>query len=196
VFGRNNLGTKITAAIWGAFPLHIAGGLMLVALLAGAWSISSLNERQQNVEQSVQKLSSSQDAKEKNASIYTLLQEARLLTRSGNFMKNADQIRRVYSEVLATDPNNASAYVELAKLDLKVSRATAYKDKAEASNLKAQGISNLIKAKSIYEATGQKDKAAQSQKVINDINGGIAPYNWCFPTTPVSLVPGSNCSKI
>ena len=196
MFGRNNLGTKITAYIWGAFPLRIAGGLMLVALLASAWAISSLNERQETVDRSIQKLSLTQNTKEKNASIYTLMEEARRLSRTGNFTKNADQIRSMYGEVLATDPNNASAYVELAKLDLKVSRATAYKDKAEASNLKAQGISNLLQAKSIYEATGQKDKAAQSQKVINDINGGIASYNWCFPTTPVSSVPGSNCSKI
>lgn len=196
MFGKNNTGTKVLAYLWGAFPLQVAGSFMLVALLVSGWAVSTLKQRDQTVERSVSKLSSTQDVREKNASIYALMQEAQRLTRSGNFMKNADQVRGIYSQVLTADPNNAGAYVELAKLDLKASQATAYKEKAEASNLKAQGITNLQKAKSIYEATGLTDKAAQTQKVIADINGGIASYNWCFPTTPVSSVPGSNCSKL
>lgn len=197
MFGNNNnRSTKITALVWGAFPLRVAGGLMLVALLATTWGVSTLEGRQQTVNKSIDKLSSSSDVKEKNTSIYLLLEEARRLTRSGNFMKNSDQIRSIYSQVLATDPNNAGAYVELAKLDLKVSASVAYKDKTSASNLKAQGITHLEKAQGIYEATGQQDKATQTKKVIADIKGEIAPYNWCFPTTPGNSVPGYNCSKL
>lgn len=55
--------------------------------------------------------------------------------------------------MLNADPDNASAYIELAKLELKVSKATAYKDNTEASRLKKEAIRDLALAKSIYEKT-------------------------------------------
>jgi hypothetical protein len=193
---NNNVDTKILAYLWGAFPLRVALGFMATALLATTWAVSTINERTANVERATKELSLGQNTKEKNANIYRLMEEARRLTVSGNSTKNADQIRDIYGQVLNADPNNASAYIELAKLELKVSKATAYKDKTEASRLKEQAIRDLALAKSIYEKTNQEEKAEQTRKVMDDINKGIATYNLCFPTTAISSVPGSNCSKL
>lgn len=191
---NHSVGTKVLAYLWGAFPLRVAGGLMMVAIIATVWSVSNLEGRQQTVNNSMQKLQNG-NVKEKNASVYLLMEEARR-QKVGNFMENAPAIREIYNQVIAADPKNAGAYVELAKLDLMVSQATEYKDPHSAVALKETSIAALHKAQAIYQQEGLNDKSQQTRKVIADIQGKIAPYNWCFPTTGGNSVPGTNCSKL
>ena len=156
-------------------------GLLVLGIIVGVYSGTRLRNREDNLYKNINQLSS-ENTRDKSQALVALFKEEKLLSHSTR-PDNDEKLDVIYQEILQADPKNADVYIRIARRNLKQSQATRYESKTEAEKLKQQGIKNLETAKKLYQEKGWSSKEEQTAKLIEDINNGVASYNWCFPTT-------------
>ncbi|MEQ9238050.1 MAG: hypothetical protein RIG66_28645 [Coleofasciculus sp. E2-BRE-01] len=156
-------------------------GLLVLGIIVGVYSGTRLRNREDNLYKNINQLSS-QNTRDKSQALVALFKEEKLLSHSTR-PDNDEKLDLIYQEILQVDPKNVDVYIRMARRNLKQSQATRYESKTEAENLKQQGIRNLETARKLYQEKGWSSKEEQTAKLIEDINNGVASYNWCFPTT-------------
>ncbi|MEQ8385691.1 MAG: hypothetical protein RH949_25370 [Coleofasciculus sp. A1-SPW-01] len=159
----------------------LLSGLLVLGIIVGVYSGTRLRNREDNLYKNINQLSS-QNTKEKSQALVALFKEEKLLSHSTR-PDNDEKLDLIYQEILQVDPKNVDVYIRMALRNLKQSQATRYESKTEAEKLKQQGIRNLETARKLYQEKGWSSKEEQTVKLIEDINNGVASYNWCFPTT-------------
>jgi hypothetical protein len=168
-------------------------GLLVLGIIVGVYSGTRLRNREDNLYKNINQLSS-QNTRDKSQALVALFKEEKLLSHSTR-PDNDEKLDLIYQEILQVDPKNVDVYIRMARRNLKQSQATRYESKTEAENLKQQGIRNLETARKLYQEKGWSSKEEQTAKLIEDINNGVASYNWCFPTTLADPLGASHFGK-